>query len=68
LGVAGNIPSFEDGVVHPGMNCTDLDPQCEIKNLVINEPKLVGNINYILNNSFGMLGINSALIVKKYTA
>jgi 3-oxoacyl-[acyl-carrier-protein] synthase II len=53
--------------VHPGMNCTDLDPQCEIKNLVINEARNVGNINYILNNSFGMLGINSALIVKKYT-
>lgn len=68
LELAGNIPSFEDGVVHPGMNCTDLDPQCEIKNLVINEPKLVGNINTILNNSFGMLGINSALIVKKYKA
>lgn len=67
LELAGNIPSFEDGVVHPGMNITDLDPECEIKNLVFNEPKQVGNINYILNNSFGMLGINSALIVKKYT-
>jgi len=66
LELAGNIPSFVDGLVHPGMNCTDLDPQCEIKNLVINEAKYVGNINYILNNSFGMLGINSALIVKKY--
>lgn len=68
LELAGNLPSFEDGVVHPGMNCTELDPQCEIKNLVVNEPKLVGDINYILNNSFGMLGINSALIVKKYKA
>ncbi len=67
LELAGNIPSFNDGLVHPGMNCTDLDPQCAIKNLVINEAKNVGNINYILNNSFGMLGINSALIVKKYT-
>ena len=68
LELAGNLPSFVDGAVHPGMNCTDLDPECELKNLVVNEPKLVGNINYILNNSFGMLGINSALIVKKYTA
>jgi 3-oxoacyl-[acyl-carrier-protein] synthase II len=66
LELAGNIPSFEDGIVHPGMNCSDPDPECEIKNLVINEPKLVGNISTILNNSFGMLGINSALIVKKY--
>lgn len=67
LELAGNIPSFSDGIVHPGMNVTELDPECEIKNLVINEPKLAGNINYILNNSFGMLGINSAVIVKKYT-
>ena len=67
LELAGNLPSFEDGIIHPGMNCTDLDPDCDIKNLVINEPKNIGNVNYILNNSFGMLGINSALIVKKYT-
>jgi 3-oxoacyl-[acyl-carrier-protein] synthase II len=68
LELAGNLPSFNDGIVHPGMNITELDPECEIKNLVFNEPKLIGNVNYILNNSFGMLGINSALIVKKYTA
>jgi 3-oxoacyl-[acyl-carrier-protein] synthase II len=67
LELAGNLPSFVDGIIHPGMNVTELDPECVIQNLVINEPKHVGNINYILNNSFGMLGINSALIVKKYT-
>jgi 3-oxoacyl-[acyl-carrier-protein] synthase II len=68
LELAGNIPSFVDGVVHPGMNITELDPDCAIPNLVFNEAKYLGNVNYILNNSFGMLGINSALIVKKYTA
>lgn len=66
LELAGNLPSFEDGVIHPGMNCADLDPECAIPNLVVQEPKLVNDVNYILNNSFGMLGINSALIVKKY--
>jgi 3-oxoacyl-[acyl-carrier-protein] synthase II len=68
LELAGNIPSFEDGIIHPGMNISELDPECQVPNLVLNEPKLVGNIKYILNNSFGMLGINSALIVKKYIA
>lgn len=68
LELAGNLPSFEDGVIHPGMNCTDLDPECELKNLVLNKPLKTDNVTYILNNSFGMLGINSALIVKKYTA
>lgn len=68
LELAGNIPSLDDGIIHPGMNVTELDPDCAILNLVIGEPKNIGNVNYILNNSFGMLGINSALIVKKYTA
>lgn len=68
LELAGNLPSLIDGVIHPGMNCTDIDPECALPNLVVNEPKNVGSVNTILNNSFGMLGINSALIVKKYLA
>lgn len=66
LELAGNLPSFEDGVIHPGMNCTDLDPECAVPNLVVNSPKKIPEVNAILNNSFGMVGINSALIVKKY--
>ncbi|MDR0608834.1 MAG: beta-ketoacyl-[acyl-carrier-protein] synthase family protein [Planctomycetaceae bacterium] len=66
LELAGNLPSFEDGVVHPTINCENLDPDCEIDNLVIGTPKTVGNIRYILNNSFGMVGINSVVIVGKY--
>ncbi len=66
LELAGNLPSFDDGVVHPGMNVTELDPECAIPNLVYNKPHRAGKVNTILNNSFGMLGINSALIVKKY--
>ncbi|MFO7904945.1 MAG: beta-ketoacyl-[acyl-carrier-protein] synthase family protein, partial [Pirellulaceae bacterium] len=42
-----------------------LDPECELKGLVLNEPREVKNQRIILNNSFGMLGINSAVIVKK---
>ena len=36
-----------------------------MKNLVNGEP-IEKDVNYILNNSFGMLGINSVLIIKKY--
>lgn len=64
--LAGNLPAFEDGLVHPCYNLDDLDPECAIKGLVQSETMNVGEVNYILNNSFGMLGINSALIVKKY--
>ncbi|MEM7454706.1 MAG: beta-ketoacyl-[acyl-carrier-protein] synthase family protein [Planctomycetota bacterium] len=65
LELAGNLPAFEDGVVHPTINVDNLDPDCELAGLVRNEPREVGKIDYILNNSFGMLGINSAVIVKR---
>jgi 3-oxoacyl-[acyl-carrier-protein] synthase II len=66
LELAGNLNSFDDGVIHPTINCDELDPDCEIENLVINKPINVGKIRYILNNSFGMVGINSVVIVGKY--
>ncbi|NOT77862.1 MAG: beta-ketoacyl-[acyl-carrier-protein] synthase family protein [Bacteriovoracaceae bacterium] len=65
LELAGNIPSFDDGYVHPCKKIENLDPQCAMKNLV-NGEKMLCDANVILNNSFGMLGINSSLIVKKY--
>jgi 3-oxoacyl-[acyl-carrier-protein] synthase II len=39
-----------------------------VRNLVANEPKRLGRIDTILNLSFGMLGINSALVVRRPTA
>jgi len=66
LELAGNLPSFEDNIVHPTINIEDLDPECALPNLVINEPRKVDAVKVILNNSFGMLGINSALIVRKF--
>jgi 3-oxoacyl-[acyl-carrier-protein] synthase II len=66
LELAGNLGSFDDGIVHPTINVTDLDPECAIRNLVVNEPKQVDSVRLILNNSFGMLGINSAVVVKRY--
>jgi 3-oxoacyl-[acyl-carrier-protein] synthase II len=63
--LAGNLPSFVDGVVHPTINVDDLDPDCELPGLVLNTPRTVGRVDTILNLSFGMLGINSALVVKR---
>ncbi len=65
LELAGNLPAFDDGVCHPTINLDRLDEQCALLGLVANRPREVGEINAILNNSFGMLGINSALIVKR---
>jgi 3-oxoacyl-[acyl-carrier-protein] synthase II len=65
LELAGNLPSFVDGVCHATINVDELDPECELPGLVLNQPKETGRVEIILNNSFGMLGINSVLIVKK---
>ena len=65
LELAGNLPSFEDRIVHPTINVDQLDPQCSFENLVIDEPRKVDKVNYILNNSFGMIGINSVVIIKR---
>ena len=66
LELAGNLPSFEDHIVHPTINVDQLDPECSFENLVINEPRKVDKVDYILNNSFGMLGINSVVIIKRF--
>jgi 3-oxoacyl-[acyl-carrier-protein] synthase II len=68
LELAGNIPSFEDLTVHPTINVDNLDPECAIPGLVLNNPVKAEKVDAILNNSFGMLGINSTLIVKRFTA
>lgn len=66
LELAGNLPAFEDGLVHPTINCNDLDPECALTNLVLDKPVQLPSVNTILNNSFGMVGINSVIIVKKH--
>jgi 3-oxoacyl-[acyl-carrier-protein] synthase II len=63
LELAGNLPSFEDRLCHPTINCDTVDPECELPNLVVGNPRRLEKVNYILNNSFGMLGTNSVLIV-----
>ena len=65
LELAGNLPSFTDGKVHPCKNITEVDPECELKGLV-KDMVIDKEVNLILNNSFGMLGINSSIIIKKY--
>lgn len=65
LELAGNLPAFRDGVCHATINVDNLDPQCALDQLVINTPREIGQPEFILNNSFGMLGINSAVIIRR---
>ena len=66
LELLGNVPSFDDGIVHATINLDELDPRCALPNLVINQPREIGPVKCILNNSFGMLGINSVVIIRKF--
>ena len=68
LELSGNLPAFEDNMVHPTINLDDLDPECALNNLVANTPEKLPSVNFIMNNSFGMFGINSVLIVKKFVS
>ena len=65
LELVGNLPAFEDRVCHHTINVDHLDPECELAGLVLQEPRTKGKVEYILNNSFGMLGINSVVIIKR---
>lgn len=65
LELAGNLPSFTDNKIHSCKIIENVDPRCSLKNLVNGNP-VEKDVKYILSNSFGMLGINSVLIIKKY--
>jgi 3-oxoacyl-[acyl-carrier-protein] synthase II len=65
LELAGNLPAFDDSICHATINVDRLDPECALPGLALNEPRQRKAIRYILNNSFGMLGINSVVIVGK---
>jgi 3-oxoacyl-[acyl-carrier-protein] synthase II len=66
LELAGNLPAFEDGICHATINLDNLDPECALPGLVANTPEEIGEVNYVLNNSFGMLGINSVVIIRRF--
>ncbi|QDT48860.1 3-oxoacyl-[acyl-carrier-protein] synthase 2 [Symmachiella dynata] len=68
LELAGNLPAFQDGIAHATINVDNLDPKCGLPQIVANTPRQLDKVDVILNNSFGMLGINSVLIVKRYQA
>ena len=68
LELAGNLPSFTDHQVHPTINLDTLDPECALPGLVAGTPKQLDRVDAILNNSFGMLGTNSVVIVERFVA
>ncbi len=67
LELAGNLPALEDRICHATINLDNVDPDCAMPGLVANEPETMDQVEIILNNSFGMLGINSVVLVGKYS-
>ena len=65
LELAGNLPAFGDRVCHPTINVEELDPDCQVAGLVTGDPTETDGVDCILNNSFGMLGINSVVVIRK---
>lgn len=66
LELAGNLPAFDDGLVHPTLNFEAFDDGATVRGLVYGEAKKLENIDVIVNMSSGMLGINTVLVVKRY--
>jgi 3-oxoacyl-[acyl-carrier-protein] synthase II len=64
LELAGNLPAFADHLCHPTINLDRPDPECTLPGLVAHQPREMKRVRTILNNSFGMLGINSVVIVQ----
>lgn len=68
LELAGNLPAFDDNICHATINVDQLDEECAMDGLVLNQPQTLETVDYIMNNSFGMLGINSTVVIKKFTS
>ena len=68
LELVGNLPAFKDQIAHATINLDRLDPECGLSQIVANSPRSLDRVDYILNNSFGMLGINSVVIVRRFEA
>jgi len=65
LEIAGNLGMFTDGLAHPCLNVDRLDPQCALPGLVLGEPRRLPRTDILLSNSFGMLGINSTVVIRR---
>ena len=66
LELAGNLPAFGDRVCHATINLDRPDPECDLPGLVANQPREMAKADVILNTSFGMLGINSVVIIRRF--
>jgi len=58
------IKTIETGIIHPTINLTHPDPDCDLDYTPLKAIKQ--NVNITLSNSLGFGGHNSAIIIKRY--
>ena len=72
LGAAGALEliaalqSVVEGVIHPTVNCVNIDPTCSAINIVPHGKPLEKLVDKLLVNSFGFGGHNAVLAVERY--
>lgn len=66
LELAANIGSFTDNKVHGSYNSLNISENCKVHNLVPEGKPLDKEIKIMASNSFGMGGINTVIILKRY--
>jgi len=70
LGAGGGVElivavlSIRDGKVHPTINLTDPDPECDLD--YVPEGARDVDVGTVMSNSFGFGGHNATLVIKKY--
>jgi 3-oxoacyl-[acyl-carrier-protein] synthase II len=71
MGAAGTleaiacVKTFEHGIIHPTINYSTPDPECDL-DYVPNQARKQP-IQYALSNSFGLGGQNACLVLRKYS-
>lgn len=64
--IIGNIPSFEDQLIHSIYPVKNLDPECNIDGLVLDSQKVSKPLNYLMNINLGMSGVCSVSLLRKW--
>lgn len=65
LETAALLCAIHDGVIHPTVNLDKIDDRCGSLPIVVGTPLEIGDLQFGIVNSFGMLGINSSVIIAR---
>lgn len=60
-----SLMMMEDSTIYPTINLKEIDPRCEGLTIITDSTKK--DLNIILSNNFAFGGINTSLLLKKYT-